>query len=121
MNKIIQSQLEKVSVADLTNYDKTTNTFTIPKYNQIKVEEGSYYIIKLHPSLLNSNENTLLVTNWNCGSVPSHEYYKAEIDKVLGKMIKITGVGYDLVSNTDFLDIWTGWLPLDLITFIEKL
>lgn len=121
MKSLIRQQLDKVSVADLSNFDEKNNTYIIPKFKQLKVGEGDCYIIRLDASLLNPNENTLLVSNWNKGTTPIHSHYKVEITKVMGKMIKVNGLGYDYVTGTDLNDVWTGWLPLQQVEFLTKL
>ena len=118
MNKILLQQLQKTQV-DLSNYDEDTCTYTIPKINSIKLEVGSYYLIELADALLNSTSLSMLVSNWNHGTHPISKYYKVDISAINGKMIKVVGLGYDPVNNKD-LDMWSGWLPINHITVIQK-
>lgn len=47
MNKIIKEQLDKVTRADLSNFNEETNTYFIPKKNEIKVENNKAYLIHI--------------------------------------------------------------------------
>lgn len=123
MNKIIKDQLSKVQIADLSNFNKETNTYYIPKYNAIKPIIGNYYIIKLDSQLLSEKSEIakILASNWNNNYYPNSIYYKAEIINIMGKYIKINGLGFDYETNQDLNNIWSGWLSLDNIEIIKKL
>ena len=121
MNKLIGEQLKKVSVANLGNFDEATNTFFIPKFEQVKVAEDECYLIELNDSLLRHDDTSILESNWNCGRIPPTKYLKVDIIKVMGKMLKVNGVGFNYQTKTDTLDSWSGWLPLEYIKIIEKL
>lgn len=121
MNKIIKEQLKKCKVANIPHFDDSTTTLIINKYEEVIVKEGEYYIIQLQNAITNPTGNSVLASNWNGGSVPRHSCYKCEITKVLGKMIKINGLAYDLEKGTDLDEMWTGWLPLGGITLVKKL
>ena len=98
MNKIIEEQLKKIENADLSNFDKKTNTYHIAKRTDIKLEEDNCYILKLKQSAFN---NSVVKDNWNNGKEPKAEYYKADITKKMSGMIKILGVSFDPITNTD--------------------
>lgn len=118
---LIEKQLKKVQNADLSNFDSTTNTYFIKKRVDIKIEEEKCYLIYLKDSLF---ENTVLKTNWNGGSVPPCTYIKAEVSKIMGKMIKIVGVGtndIEKLNNNIDVHFWTGWLSTQDIKIIQKL
>lgn len=121
MNKIIVDQLQKVSVADLSNFDPNTNTYFIKRKTDIRIEVDSCYLIKLNASLLHPIQNDVLTTNWNAGSVPQYEYYTVDVCKSVGKMIKVVGLAFDYENQKDLNSTWTGWLPLSEIKILEKL
>lgn len=50
MNEIIEKQLKAVERADLTKFDAETNTYFIPKRQDIKLEEDHCYLINLKDS-----------------------------------------------------------------------
>lgn len=51
MNSLIKKQLDLITEADLSNFDPETNTYHIPKRQDIKVEEENCYLIHCKPSL----------------------------------------------------------------------
>lgn len=118
LNKVVQDQLAKVEVADLSNYDKETSTYSIPKRVDIKLEEDCCYLIHLKPSAYN---NQTVIVNWNNGSKPNHDYLKIDISKKMGKMIKVVSVAYDYYNKVDLSDFWAGWLLIDDLDIISKL
>lgn len=121
MNKIVKEQLKKCDTARLPPFDDNTTHLLIKKYVPVSVVENNYYLIAISNSILHPTENSLLVSNWNNGSVPKHTHYKCEVIKKLGQMIKINGLAYDMSTNLDINEMWTGWLPLDGIEIIKKL
>ena len=46
---------------------------------------------------------------------------KCVVEQFLGKMVKITGIGYDEKNETDKSTSWEGWLPMDSITIIKEI
>ena len=114
---VIQDQLSKVLVADLSNYDKETNTFFIKQYKQIKLEVGKYYLIKLNNVLLDKDSEVMC--NWNNSEVPPHNCLKIEVIKTVGKMIYIQGISFDEVTRTSLGELWDGWIPTDEIKVLE--
>jgi len=121
MNKIIKEQIEKCKVADLSQFDSSTNTYHIKKFNQIRVEVDDCYLIKLDTTLLNKDTSSVLATNWNKGTYPPCIYFKAVVSKVLGKMIYINGLGYNNETKEDLDIMWNGWLPLQDIELLERI
>ena len=119
MNKIIKEQLNKVQVADMSNYTEGTYSFIIPKYNADRFEEDKCYLIVLDDSLIIDNKDSLLQCNWNRGTYPKYKYLKVDVSQVMGKMIKVNSIAYDYVNQRDLVDMWTGWLPIDLIMIVE--
>lgn len=118
VNQLIEKELKKVEKADLTHFDPATNTYFIPKRKDIKIEEDHCYLIHLKDSIFN---NTTLKVNWNNGSLPSYNYLKVDVSKVMSKMIKVVGVGFDFEKQEDLSYFWSGWLTTDEIEVIKKL
>lgn len=121
MNKLISNELKKVAVADLSNHDKTKNEFIIPRFKQVRLEENSYYLIKLDDALLKPDGMSTLSANWNKGTVPPHKYMKVDVSRVMGKMVQVNGLGYDYDKKEDLSVMWSGWLPVTQIEVISKL
>jgi hypothetical protein len=121
MNKLIKEELKKVEMANISNYDKSKGEFLIPRITRIRLEEDSYYIIKLDSLLLNPNDASTLSANWNRGTIPPHNYMKVDISKVMGKMVKVNGIAYDYENQIDLNTSWSGWLPIAQIEVLEKI
>lgn len=121
INKLIQKELKKVVVANISNYNEDKNQIIIPRFNQVLMKENEYYLIKLDDELLNPNSSSTLATNWNQGRVPTSKYMKIDVMRVMGKMVNINGLGYDYINKQDKNEVWSGWLPITQITVIEKI
>lgn len=120
MNKqeeLIQEQLKRIQFADLSNYDKETNTYHIPKINQIKLKVNHQYLIKIKDSLYN---NEILRNNYNNGKNPPCKCYLVDVVLILGKIIKVNGVEYDLTLNKVLNTLWSGYLAIKDIEVLEE-
>lgn len=124
MNKIIKGQLEKCKVANIPDFDDNTTEMLITKGSTLRVtpyQVDKCFIVEFADYILNPPPNFTLAENWNRGTKPSHKFYKAEIQQVMGKMVKVMGCGYDPTTNTDYIDIWEGWVPQEGITLHNEL
>lgn len=124
MNKIIEDQLNKLKVCKVPPYDYTTMELHISRQTPVKeclLEENHCYLLKLENYIINPPANFTLHTNWNKGIIPKHECVKAVVSKIMGKMIFINSVGYDLKNNLDTDDVWDGWVPYKSIKVIKEL
>lgn len=118
MNKIISDQLRKVEVADLSNFDAETHSFLIPMHKELKVEEDCCYLIHIRDT---AKLNSAVVVNWNNNKFTDFSHMKVDVSKKMGKMIKVTGIKYDINLNQDCGQFWGGWLSLDDVEVIQKL
>ena len=124
MNKYIKEQLANVKVAELPPYDDTTMSMLIPKQvvgSGLGVKRDGCYLIQVAPYVINSPDGFTLHDNWNNGIAPKHEFMKAEVSQIMGKMIKVNTLGFDYSNNKDIDDIWSGWLPAKSIKVIKEL
>lgn len=96
----IEKQLEKVMIADLSNFDLQTNTYKIPKYTKPHYEVGKCYLIQLPKNIIN-NTTCILATNWNNHIMPDHEYYKAYVNKTIGTYAYFDCLAYDFDTKQD--------------------
>ena len=119
VNKLILKQLEEVRVANVSEYDELHHAFHIKKYQEPTFEQNKLYIAKLDEHLLSADGNTLLVSNWNNGKFPTHQYVKFAVHKKIAKMIYVYGVYYDIENKKDLEDEWVGWLPIEQLEIIE--
>lgn len=118
MTELIKKQLDQVQYADLSNFNAETATYLIKKRVDMKIQTDSCYLIRLKQS---ARSNMAVITNWNSGSMPNFNCFKADISKIMGKMIKVVAVGYDERLNQDIPSFWSGWLNIDDIEVILKL
>ena len=102
------------------NTSGAKETIFIAKVNTIKVDEGSFYFIHLLNNALNPPSTSTIVTNWNNGIIPSSEYYKINLVKIMNDMIKVDGISCDVNKNVTG-SVFSGWLSLNDIEILEKL
>lgn len=121
MNELIKKQLYKLQVAPVPNFNDDTTEIIFEKFVKIELQENNYYLIELNDNLLNPNLNSTLVVNWNGGKVPKHKYYKVDVVKIMGQMVKVNGLAFDKESNTDLDDSWFGWFTLKDVKVLKKI
>ncbi len=117
-SKVVKKQLEKLNWAELGSFDSTTNSYIIKKYSKPSYEAGKMYIIRLPESIVNQH-NSVLAANWNSGRAPQFSCMKAYVSRIMGKMLYVDSVAYDLENQQDLSLSWSGWLPADEITQIS--
>lgn len=117
MNKIIKEQLEKLTNVVLPSYDDNTTEIIIPKQDveEIDFELNKYYHIELEDYIIHPFEGFNLHQNWNHNIIPKDKRMNVEVIQLMGKMIKITGVG----ENS--LNTWEGWVPKKSIKILNTL
>lgn len=120
MNNSIITELLKVKEIKI-NFNQQDTEIFIPKKSGIKLNVDKAYILMLSDTMLHPENNSTLVSNWNCGSIPTERYYKAEVNKVVNDMIKITGIGYDYDNHVDRNSTWVGWVPLSEMEIMEEI
>lgn len=124
MNELIKEQLSKVKMIKIPPYDDSTTHIYLHKLspdNGCVVYVDRYYLIELENYITNPPDGFTLHTNWNNGIKPPSKYMKCQVTNDLGKMIKITGIGYDYENKKDIDILWEGWLPKDAITVLQEL
>lgn len=124
MNPLIKTQLNKIRTVRLPEFDDNTTHLDIPmrtNSDPIVVEQDKCYIIQVEDYILNPPDGFTLHTNWNGNKIPKHKFMKVDVTKIMGKMIKVNSIGYDMFNGTNINDMWEGWLPEKSITVIERL
>lgn len=119
-SKYILNQLKKCVFADLSNFDPTSQIYHIPKYTKPKYDTNKCYLIKLPKSIIN-NSSSILATNWNNGTFPTREYYKAYVNKTMGSYIYVDCLAYDYQTKQDLSDMWSGWLDINELQQLSTL
>lgn len=117
MSERLERELKRVKFAKIEQVNETT--YMVRKETGIRLEENNCYLIKLNDSVF--DPNNILTSNWNNGKIPNSRYYQIDIIKIMSNMIKVSGVGYDDETCTNFKENWWGWLPMGEIEVIKKL
>ena len=120
INKLILKQLEEVQEAEIGEYDKIHHTFHIKKHKDKTFEYNIMYLVKLDKHLLNAKDNDILVSNWNNGKYPTHEYLRFAVSKKVAKMLYVYGFYYDIENDCDMAEVFEGWLPQEQLQIIKE-
>ncbi len=115
MREIIKKYLSQCNYADLSHFDEATGVFNIPKYSKPKFDIGKMYIIQVAGELVNNN-SSVIAANWNNGTSPSSAFLKIYVSKMVGKMIYVDSLVFDMNTKSDTSIMWSGWLPTEQIT-----
>ena len=76
---------------------------------------GNCYLIELEDYIIHPSVNFTLASNWNRGVIPASKTLKCMVTQILGRMVKVDGLG-------DHSDSYTGlWLPMGGVKIIEKI
>lgn len=124
MNPLIKDQLQKIRRIEVPEYDDSTNVITLQKGSSVLcsgLQEDHCYLISVEDYILNPPEGFTLHTNWNNNITPKHKFMKVDVLQIMGKMIKVNSIGFDMKNQLDLGDPWTGWLPQKSIKIIERL
>lgn len=124
MNDIIKEQLKKVRWVALPDYDDNTTQMIIKKQGKPTLEfnVGHFYIFEIADYILTPSDTFTLASNWNKGIIPQSKYIRCQILQIMGKMIRVGAIGYDLSNQTDKSDIYESlWLPKAGIKIIDYL
>lgn len=123
LNPLMKEQLNKCEVADIPSFDDNTLELVIPKKSKEKnFQLNKYYIVELADYLVNPGEIVSFHINWNQGRVPKNKYLKVCVSQLMGKMIKVDGIGFDPKSNKDLEDFYTNlWLPSNDVKIIKEI
>jgi hypothetical protein len=124
MNPLIKTQLNKIRTVKIPPYEDNTTSITIPMRtpnDPIILEEDKCYLIQVEDYILNPPDGFTLHTNWNHNKIPKCKYMKIDVNKIMGKMIKVNSIGYDMDSKVNINEMWEGWLPEKSIIVLERL
>jgi len=114
MNKIIERELGKVRLADLSNRKNEDGriVFSIPKFKKSEFTTGKCYKVVIDEFMLDPVRSSVLANNWNSGSTPPSANMTVEVlDISMGK-IKVMGV---CKNRNGTYSMWEGWLPIDKV------
>ena len=65
--------------------------------------------------------NSFLIDGWRIFDIGhvhllEFQYLKVYVSKLLGKMVYVDSIGYDVNTRQDINLLWSGWLPTEEIT-----
>lgn len=124
MNEFILNQLKKCTRCEIPPYDENTLTLEIPK-NSLKKElsfsVNNCYLIEIADYVLNPPPGFSLAQNWNKGTNPPSKYMNVCCIQLLGKMVNVEGVSFNIESNSPGNSTWEGWLPLTAVKILKEI
>lgn len=118
MNEIIEKQLKNLKKCQLPPYTDETTEIFIPKGSikkELGLELNHCYQIEIADYVLNPSPEFSLAQNWNNNTVPPCKYMNVCIMQLMGKMIKVEGIGFDIENQCPINNVWGGWLPRESI------
>ena len=118
MNKIIEKQLKNLKKCQLPPYTNESTKIFIPKGSikkELGLELNHCYQIEIADYILNPSPEFSLAQNWNNNTVPPCKYMNICIMQLMGKMIKVEGIGFDIENQCPINNAWGGWLPREAI------
>lgn len=123
MNPLIKEQLQNVKLTIIPEYDEDTQELLIAKRTYVLQEFvcRKCYLVELANYLVNPPPNFDLHINWNKGMIPKDRYLSCEVIQINGNMIKVSGIGYDIVKQQPTSNIWEGWLPRKGLTILKEI
>lgn len=116
--ELVQRELEKVIYADLSNYDKETNTYHIPRVETIRLRSNHCYIVNLKASFF---RNSTLRTNYNHNTCPTFECCMIDVLSSLGKLIRINAIEYDIGREKALSNRWSGYVYITDLDVIKEI
>jgi len=120
MRKIIEDRLKACVWANLAQFDSKTGECIIPCYQKATYQLNHCYLLKLPAEIIN-RPDSLLAVNYNHGTCPTTEYYKAYVSKVLGQLIFVDALEFNWETKTDGQTMWSGWLDTKKLTQVAAL
>lgn len=122
-NKIIEQQLKKVTLADLSDYEEKEDCYVyhIKKHVDVVLEVDKCYLIKVNLKKLRSDDYAYLVNYNRVNTIPECEYMKIDVVKKLATMFDVNAVYYDYENKEDLNKSWSGWLPQEVIKIINEI
>lgn len=124
MNPLIKTQLSKIQRASVPEFDDDTTHIQLTKGGvnlADELQQDHCYLISVEDYIINPPQGFTLHTNWNNNVIPKHKFMKIDVLQLMGKMVKVNSIGFDMKTHTDIREPWSGWLPRKSIKIIEVL
>ena len=116
MNKFIKEQLNKIKIAEVPDYSESDGKIIFKRKDipvNLSFVLGKAYHIKLADYIIHPYDGFTLHSNWNNDIVPTDNEMNVEVIQIMGKMVKIRGIG---IHDSKF---WTGWIPIKSADILE--
>lgn len=121
MNKIIKDQLKMCRVAVIPEFEDSATHIYIKRKSCLSADDmlpNHIYVIKIKDAVIRNNT---LASNWNGGNHPKYSCYKVEKVGIVGNMIKLNGIAYDIDSDVNiYSEAFYGYLPNDGFDIVEE-
>lgn len=111
MSKQFREQIEK---SDISVDRIGDNSYLIKKFNPESIPEqllevGKTYIFEFLQTEVAINSMRLTSDNWNGGRYITSSGMLCEISKILGAMLQVNGIAYDIASKTQLTEAYYGY------------
>ena len=108
-------------VAEIPNFEDSATHIYIKKKIHLSTNDmlpNRVYVIKIKDSVI---KNDTLAANWNGGNHPKYSCYKVEKVGIVGNMVKLNGIAYDVDSDVNiYSEAFYGYLPKDGFEILEE-
>lgn len=118
------NQLKMVTSVDLSEVPDDFQVLNIDKQETLQnvdIHVGGSFLVELEDYIIHPPENFTLHKNWNRGIAPSYKCMRVIVTDIMGKMVKIEGMGFDIKTHENVGDVWDGWLPRKSIKIKKEL
>ena len=124
INPLIEKQLKNCKRCNVPPHNESTTSIFIPK-NSIKKDlefvKDNFYLIKIENYVVNPPPGFTLAQNWNGGTTPPSEYMNICCIQIMGKMIKVDGIAFDIDKDVPLDKSWCGWLPIAAVKIVKEI
>ena len=124
MNELIKKLLQECEHCTIPTYSDDTTILHIPKHEikkPLTFKLNSYYRICIDDYILNPPEGFTLAKNWNSNTNPPCKYMNVVVNQLMGQMVKIEGIGFDMEQAKPINISWSGWLPVSNVKIMEEI
>lgn len=114
MSKFLSKQLKMVTAVDLSDVPDDFHVLCIDKQKTLQnvdIHIGESFLIELENYIIHPSENFTLHKNFNNNIAPTEKFMRVIVLEIMGKMVKIEGMGFNMKTHENVGEIWVGWLP----------
>lgn len=125
MSNQLRSQLEKIEIPieRISDDELIIKKIDVNSFDNSLIEVGKCYLFEIGQTEVARNILKITSDNWNDGRYITCSGLSAEVIKILGDMIQLNGVGYDLFKdepiNSVFYNYWVNKEAIRVIKIIQ--